>query len=119
MKNLYATDRGFISLDANNTPKFEHESRESINRILLLKEPTHIVYNVRDKHIELDGQDGDILITFYDSTFETPIVLVNSAEWANNIRKYEYEEQKRKEEWAKAQAKRQLESDKDKQDEDE
>lgn len=100
MKTIYITSRGAIALNENNEPLFVQESRSAVRSAYLITEPTHIVYNSSNKRIELDAEPDDILIEFYDTTFNTPIVVVNSKEWAENIKKYNEVEQKRKEEWA-------------------
>lgn len=65
------------------------------------------MYNRGNKRVELDAQDGDIVVTFYESAFETPMVVVNSKEWLNNILSYEKREQEQAEAWAKKQAEKQ------------
>jgi hypothetical protein len=106
MNNLYVTSRGLIKIDETGAPVIENNSRLGIDGVLLIKEPTHIVYKRSNKEIELNAEPGDILIYFYDSTFDTPIVLVHSEDWANNIREYDRKEQERKEKWAAEAAKR-------------
>jgi len=100
MRNLYLTARGAIKMNDNNEPVYESSSRCAIDSVYLINEPTHVIYNTSKKRIELDAQKGDILIKFYDSTFETPIVIVDNKEWADNIIKYNEEEQRRAERWA-------------------
>ena len=103
MNNLYVTLRGAVKVE-DGVPAFIEPSRSAINSVYLLKEDTHIVYDRSNKHYELDGKAGDILVTFYDTMFVVPMILVHSQEWADNITNYEDEEQKRKEEWAKGKA---------------
>lgn len=101
-KTLFFTSRGLIQLDENFEPVGRDSDREGIERIVRIDEPMHIVYNKNDKRIELDAEEGDILIIFYESYFPQPMILVHSKEWAENILSYREAEQKRKEEWAKA-----------------
>ena len=100
MKNLYITTRGAITLKENGIPEFVDSERQGIEYIYSISEDTHIIYDRPNKHIELDAKAGDILVTFYNSIFETPVILINSKEWLENLKKYKEEEQRRKEEWA-------------------
>lgn len=105
MKNLFITERGAIEM-VNNEPKYKNSDRNAIDNVYLITEDTHIVYNRYDgKRIELNAEAGDILIKFYESTFSSPIIIVHSEEWKNNILAYNEAEQKRKEEWAAKAAK--------------
>jgi hypothetical protein len=107
MKTIYFTDRGPIEVNEKGEPTGVRTSREAISNIVAVKEPTHLVYNRGNKRVELDAQDGDIVVTFYESAFETPMVVVNSKEWLNNILSYEKREQEQAEAWAKKQAEKQ------------
>ena len=100
-KTLFITSRGLIRLDENLEPVGVNSDREAIEYVVRIDEPMHIVYNKNNKHIELDAEEGDILIVFYESEYQHPMVLVHSKEWAENIEGYRIAEQKRKEEWAK------------------
>lgn len=110
MKNLYLTARGGMTLDKNNEPESWNSDREAISSVYAISEPTHIVYSRTDKRIELDAQEGDIVIVFYESAFIHPVIVVNSKEWLENITDYRVKDQKRKEEWAKK-AKERMEND--------
>ena len=101
MKNLFITERGAIEM-VNNEPAYKNSSRSALDNIYLIEEDTHIVYSNPYKNVrkELDAEAGDILVKFYDNTFSSPIIIVHSEEWKNNILAYNEAEQKRKEEWA-------------------
>ena len=106
MKTLYLTSNGSnILLDKENDSCDRIESqREAIQRVYLVDEPMHVTYQEGEYRKDLDVTTGDILVTFYDSTFKNRIVVVKSEDWAENLRVYNEEEQKRKEEWAKKQS---------------
>lgn len=99
-KTLFVTTRGVIKLDENNEPVGVATDREAISNIVRIKEPVHIVYNKNDKRIELDAEEGDMMIVFYDNSFINPVIIVHSAEWAENIDAYEKCQQEMKEKWA-------------------
>lgn len=99
-KTIFITTSGLIRLDEHNEPIGMTSDRTAINRILRIMEPVHIVYNKNDKRIELDAEEGDILIEFYEGAYPNPIVLINSKEWVENLVTYEEEQQRAKEEWA-------------------
>lgn len=103
-KTLFVTSKGMLRME-NNEPVGVNSDREAISTVLRITEPIHIVYNRNNKRIELDGEDGDILIVFYDNAFPNPIILVHSAEWAENLIKYDEEQQRIKEKWANEAAK--------------
>lgn len=102
-KTLFVTSRGLLRME-DNEPVGVNSDREGVSTVLRITEPTHIVYNRNNKRIELDGEEGDILIVFYDNTFPNPMILVHSAEWAENLIKYDEEQQRIKEKWANAAA---------------
>lgn len=99
-KILFVTTRGLIQLDENNEPIGKNSDRQAISTVVRITEPVHIVYNKNDKRIELDAEEGDILVEFYDSAFPNPILLIHSKEWVENLNKYDEEQQKLKEKWA-------------------
>ena len=99
-KTIFITSAGLIQLDDNYEPIGMNSDRTAINRIIRITEPVHIVYNKNDKRIELDAEEGDILIEFYEGAYPNPIVLINSKEWFENLVTYEEQQQKAKEEWA-------------------
>lgn len=100
MKNLYISTRGAIQLNENNIPEFYDSERTGIESVYTIKEDTHIVYDRTNKHVELDAKAGDILVVFYNSIFENPVILIDSKEWVDNLENYKKEEQRRREEWA-------------------
>lgn len=102
-KTLYFTsNRGAIELSDNMIPMGVNSSRSAIDYVYLLTEPTHLVYARKgsDKKIELDGEAGDIVVLFYESCFDTPMIVINSKEWADNIRNYDKKQQEAAEKWA-------------------
>lgn len=99
-KTLFFTTRGLIELNENNEPVGKNTDREAISNVVRITEPTHIVYNKNDKRIELDAEAGDMVITFYDSSYPNPMIIVHSLEWVENLEAYEAEQQRAKEEWA-------------------
>ena len=99
-KTIFITTAGLIQLDENNEPIGMNSERTAINRIFRITEPVHIVYNKNNKRIELDAEEGDILVEFYESAFPNPILLIHSKEWSENLEKYDEIQQKAKEEWS-------------------
>jgi hypothetical protein len=99
-KALFITTRGLIELNENNEPVGKNTDREAISNVVRITEPTHIVYNKNDKRIELDAEAGDIVITFYDSSYPNPMIIVHNLEWVENLEAYDKEQQRIKEEWA-------------------
>lgn len=101
MKTLYFTETGQIVFD-EETKVVEpiRSSREGISRVYLMKEPMDIVYNRGDKQYSVSADKDDIVVVFYEDSFEYPVIVAKSAEWAANLLKYEEKEQKIKEEWA-------------------
>lgn len=101
MKTLYYTQTGHIVFD-DETKVAEPilTSREGISRIFFIKEPMNIVYNKDGKQYTTSADKGDIVVIFYEDKFEHPIVVAKSAEWTENLTKYEELMQKEKEEWA-------------------
>lgn len=102
MKTLYLTSNGsniYVEPETNSCGKID-SSREAINRIYLVDEEMHIVYQAGEYKRELDAAPGDIIVTFYENAFVNRIVVVKNEDWAENLIKEREEEQKRKEEWA-------------------
>lgn len=101
MKTLYINGSGYVGVDTEENTTFSiNAAREAISRIFLLEENMHIVYDRGEKHYEMDGKKGDILVTFYENSFSKPAVLVKSKDWVSNLKNWEKEQQKQKEEWA-------------------
>lgn len=101
---LFLTDAGLIKLDEFNEPIGVHSDRTAISRVVKINEPTHIVYNKNNRRIQLEAEEGDILIEFYEGSFTNPIILIHSKEWVENLEKYEKVQQEAKEKWAAANA---------------
>lgn len=101
MKTLYFTQTGQLIFDDESKVAEPIEStREGISRVYLMKEPMNIVYNRSGKQCIVSADKDDIVIIFYEDKFEHPVVVAKSAEWTENIQKYEELLQKEKEEWA-------------------
>lgn len=99
-KTIFITSAGLIQLDDNYEPIGMNSERTAINRVIRITEPVHIVYNKNNKRIELDAEEGDILVEFYESAFPNPVLLIHSKEWNENLEKYDEVQQKAKELWA-------------------
>lgn len=99
-KTIFITSAGLIQLDDNYEPTGMSSERTAINKVIRITEPVHIVYNKNNKRIELDAEEGDLLVEFYESAFPNPILLIHSKEWVENLNKYDEEQQKLKEKWA-------------------
>lgn len=96
---------GNVAFDPETDEVIGLESeRESISRIYLAKEPMHVVYQIGETHKEFDVKKDDIIIKFYERTFENPVVVVKSKDWVKNLKKYNEQQQKIAEEWAKEKA---------------
>lgn len=107
MNKLFFTTNGAFKMQ-NDEPVFVESDRTAVSRVMVVKEPTHVVYNREGKRVELDAQEGDIVVTFYDKSFPNPIVIINCKEWAENIAAYNEAQQKMKEEWAAAKAENEI-----------
>lgn len=99
-KTIFITSAGLIQLNENNEPIGMNSDRTAINRVVRITEPVHIVYNKNDKRIELDAEEGDLLVEFYEGAFPNPILLIHSKEWNENLEKYDEIQQKAKEAWS-------------------
>ena len=105
MKTMYIADGSNIVINHETQEATHMEScREAINRIYRITEDMHIFYGSGENKKDLYAKDGDILIVFYESLFPNTIILVNSAEWSENLQAYEDAVQREKEEWAKKHA---------------
>lgn len=101
MKTLYYNRTGYILLNDDNSIGQLNSEMQRIDRIFIAEEDMHIVYKRGERDYETDAKKGDLVVVFYETEFEKPVVAVQSADWYNNLVKYNAEEQKRKEEWAK------------------
>lgn len=102
MKKLIFTNNGHVGFDPETEEVFSLESdREGISRIFLMKEPMDIMYRRKDKAYNVSAEKDDVVVVFYEDTFEYPVVIAKSKEWAKNLKKYNERLQKQKEEWAK------------------
>lgn len=103
MKTLYLTETGRIIIDPEKSEALPMEcDREAIRNVYLINEPMHVVYSSGEKKKELDVNENDIIIEFYERDFPNPLVVANSSEWVDNIKAYRTKQQKIKEEWAKS-----------------
>ena len=101
MKDLYIGSGGYVCFD-NETKEIcpMSSEREAISRIFIANEPTKVHYNVGEKVCEVEAKKDDIIIVFYDHSFETPVVVAKSKAWVSNIKKYNKKEQEAREKWA-------------------
>lgn len=106
MKTLYLTSNSNIIIDTenNSVDKIDSE-RESISRIYLATEPTHVIFGEGEFKKEFDVKKDDIIVTFYACGADWPnrVVVAKSKDWVANFKAYHKAEQKAKEEWAKKQ----------------
>jgi formylmethanofuran dehydrogenase subunit D len=102
MKTLYLSESGRIGVDHDNNSVFELKSkREAIRYIMIADEDIHIVCNTsKGEKYEVDANKGDIIIYFYEDDFIHPVVVVNNANWVENITEYDTKQQNAKECWA-------------------
>lgn len=106
MKTLYLTSNSNIIIDTenNSVDKIDCE-RESISRIYMANEPTHVIFGEGEFKKEFDVKKDDIIITFYSCGVDWPnrVVVAKSKDWVANFKANRKAEQKAKEEWAKKQ----------------
>ena len=105
MKTMYIGNGNNIIVDKEKD-EISHidPSREAISRIYKIDEDMTILIDRGEKKYTLNAKSGDILVVFYEDTFEHPAVLINSKEWNENINDYNAKQQAKKEAWAKAKA---------------
>lgn len=102
MNKIYICDTGVITIDENNTPKNFKGDRESINRIVLLDEDSEIIYTKKGVSKTITGHKGQIMVQFYEDTFENPVVIVDSDDWKTNLENYRKHEEEMKLKWAQS-----------------
>lgn len=102
MNKIYICDTGALIIDGEGNPKNFKSDRESINRIVLLDDDVEVVYSKNGKTKTLTGSKGQILIQFYESEFENPIVIVDNEEWKTNLENYRKHEEEMKAKWAQS-----------------
>lgn len=102
MNKIYICDTGVITIDENNTPKNFRSDRESINRIVLLDEDSEIIYTKKGVSKTITGHKGQIMVQFYEDTFENPVVIVDSDDWKTNLENYRKREEEMKLKWAES-----------------
>lgn len=106
MKKIYIAGSDAVMFDpeTDNVAKAPY-TRTSIRDVMLIKEPAQVIYECGDQKHILTVDTDDIVVIFYNGTFEKNVVVVKgNTDWIDNLKKYEAEEQKRKEEWAAKQA---------------
>lgn len=101
MKTFYIGESGCMIYD----PETQNASglpskREGIRRIFLAEEPMHVVSELADKRDEFDVKKDDLIVTFYETTYEKRAVVVKSKDWVKNLKAYDKREQELKERWA-------------------
>ena len=103
MKKFIISDNGCVGLDLETEEIFSLDTqREGISRIFMTQEPMTVTVKKNGKEYELTAKKDDLIITFYDSDFDYPVIIVKNKEWVKNLKNYEKLMQKRKEEWAKS-----------------
>ena len=102
MKTLHITENGALAVNFD-TKEVTPVSSEytSIHRIYVAKEPMHIVYTSGEYTKEANADENDIIVTFYNKDYKERLVVIKSAQWADNIKNYNEILQKQKEDWAK------------------
>ena len=89
MKTLYLTNGCTnIAVDkaTDEVTRIDAEGRYGIRDIYYITEPMHVVYGYNDKHEELDVNPGDILIQFYDESYNKhTLAVAKSDTWVDNI----------------------------------
>jgi len=102
MKTLYITRGVGVTIDTeSNSIDRNYTARQGIDEIFLIKEPVHVVYCSGEYKKELDAEEGDIVISFYNDLFKNQMIVVkNNKEWVENIVDYEKRQQEEKERWA-------------------
>jgi hypothetical protein len=101
MKKFIVADGGYVGLDTETNDIFTLESqREAISRIFRAEEPMTVVVKRGDKDYEINAKKDDLIVVFYDSSYEFPAIVVKSKDWVKNLKEYEVRQQKQKEEWA-------------------
>lgn len=105
MKKFIIANDGYVGLDSETNEIFTLESqREAISRIFRAEEPMTVVVKRGDKDYEVTAKKDDLIIAFYDSSYDFPVIVVKSKDWVKNLKEYEKKLQKQKEEWAKKNA---------------
>lgn len=99
-KTWYISDSGNVVVDPENGAKAIPTSYEAISRLYLVPDDMHLIYNCGEDKKETDVHKNDIVVVFYNKTFKNRMIVVNSAEWAENIIDYNERQQKEKEDWA-------------------
>ena len=95
-----------MMLDENGNPTPVKCSREAIESITRINEPTKVIYaRGKGEKIELEAKEGDLVIAFYDEDFPNRAIVVSNEQWNENLKTYEEIQQKREEEWAAKQPK--------------
>lgn len=89
MKTLYLTNgctNIAVDKDTDEVTRVDAEGRYGIRDIYYITEPMHVVYGYQDRHEELDVNPGDILIQFYDESYNKyKLAIAKSDTWVDNI----------------------------------
>lgn len=105
MKTMYIANNTNVVVDTEKQ-EFDNISseREAISHIYIIPEKMNIVVKNGENKVEFEADTDDILITFYESAFDVPAVIVKSKDWLNNIKGYNRKIQEEKERWAEQKA---------------
>lgn len=107
MKTMYIANNTNVVVDTEKQ-EFDniYSERDAISRIYIIPEKMKVIVKSGEKNVEFDAEADDILITFYESSFDVPAVIVKSKDWLNNIKGYNRKVQEEKERWAQQKAAR-------------
>lgn len=77
------------------------EEERAVDSIYIVPEDCMIHWEQKDKDpIDTSANKGDLIVTFYNKSFNREMIVVKSEDWKNLLDQYKVDEQKRKEEWA-------------------
>ena len=90
MKTMFIREGVNMTVDTEtNEIGYISSAREAIQRIYVVPEPMHVVYQSGQHKEEADVEKNDIIVTFYTDEFDKRMIVVKSDEWTKNIEAYE------------------------------
>ena len=90
MKTMFIREGVNMTVDTKtNEIGYISSAREAIQRIYVVPEPMHVVYQSGQHKEEADVEKNDIIVTFYTDEFDKRMIVVKSDEWTKNIEAYE------------------------------
>lgn len=84
----------------NNTVKKADTAHAAVDHVYLVDKDQIAYFQNGDTVTPVDIKAGQIIVTFYDDVYPHRYIVVDSTEWAENIKAAKAEEQHQKEEWA-------------------